>query len=145
MQRIKQSQTGVTLIELLIVVLLIGVIAMFAIPGYQNQVERSARTSAQGEMIDFVRAMETFRSQNMSYQGATVANLAPQLAANNYYAVNLDIAANNQSFVLRAVPRANTVVAGTGTMAVDNRARTCWAPDSDNPCDLDNPPRRFSD
>ncbi len=136
----RNTQPGFTLIELLMVVLVIGVLSAIAYPSYQRYVERGNRAAVQGQMMDLARTMEVFRSQNFTYDGATVA-LAPDLDNNPNYDASLPTLTSS-TYVILVRPR--QVMAGDGAMALDNRGRTCWNEASDTACDLDNPPKTWS-
>jgi len=52
------NQKGVTLMELMIVVAIIGIIAAVAYPSYQEFVMKSRRADAQAALVSFAGAME---------------------------------------------------------------------------------------
>jgi len=67
-------QRGMTLIELMIVVLIIGIIAGVAIPSYRAYMVRSQRTDATAALLRLATAQEKFYLQNNTY--ATNGELA---------------------------------------------------------------------
>lgn len=137
-----KKQQGFSLMELLIVVTIVGLLSGWAYSSYNTQVERSRRTEMQGMMMSFATSLEQWRAQNFSYAGATIAALAPDMAASNHYAVNMVLSNANQSFELVAVPSGQ--MAGTGQMRLDSQGRTCYNPTSDAACDLTNAALRWS-
>lgn len=54
----RQRQTGFTLIEILIVLVIVGVLAGVAYPSYTNYIKRSARTDAKAELLRMQLAIE---------------------------------------------------------------------------------------
>lgn len=68
---------GFTLIEVMIAVVIIGIIAMVAIPSYQNQVDRTFRNDAASALLSFASAMERSFSLNSTYcdLGTTTAEV----------------------------------------------------------------------
>ncbi len=64
---------GFTLIELMIAIVIIGILAAVAYPGYQNSVRKSRRATAQGDLMAFAAAMErSFTATNTYMDNGTV-------------------------------------------------------------------------
>ncbi|MBY3788213.1 type IV pilin protein [Photobacterium carnosum] len=61
------KQKGVTLIEMLIVVAVIGILTAIAYPSYQSHVLKGHRTQAMGDMIKIQLALEESYTQNSAY------------------------------------------------------------------------------
>jgi type IV pilus assembly protein PilE len=68
---VKYSARGFTLIELMIVVVVIGIIAMFAYPAYLDQVRKSRRAEAQKVLMSGQIGEERYRSYFDTYGNAT--------------------------------------------------------------------------
>ena len=69
-----KTQTGVTLIELVIVMVIIGILAAVAVPSYRQYVIRSQRVDATSGLLRLATAQEKFYLQNNTY--ATQAQIA---------------------------------------------------------------------
>lgn len=63
----KRQQLGITLIELVIAVAIIGVLAAFAIPAYQEQTTKSRRADGQAFMLDLQARLERHHFDNNGY------------------------------------------------------------------------------
>jgi len=78
------KQKGITLIELMIVVAIIGLLSVIAYPAYDNYVKRSKRVTAEGDLYAFRNAMQRYFSENNSYvgsNGAAIGTDADPIAA----------------------------------------------------------------
>jgi prepilin-type N-terminal cleavage/methylation domain-containing protein len=70
------DKKGITLIELLIVVGIIGILAMIAIPAYVGQQKRAARTEAYSNLENLRLLEEQFFAENSVYTATTGTCLA---------------------------------------------------------------------
>jgi type IV pilus assembly protein PilE len=61
------NSRGVTLIELMIVIIVVAVLASIAIPSYRQYVLRSHRTEAKAALMNVAAAQEKFYLQNNTY------------------------------------------------------------------------------
>lgn len=69
------NKRGVTLIELLLVVAIIGILAMIAIPSFVGQGKKAARTEAYANLQSLRLLEEQFFAENGAYT-ASAANVA---------------------------------------------------------------------
>ena len=60
----KESKSGFTLIELVIVILLLGILAAFAFPSFNEQVAKSRRAVAMRGLGDLQLRQERWRASN---------------------------------------------------------------------------------
>ena len=60
-------QRGITLIELLTVVTIVGILAAIVIPSYQESVRKAHRADGQAVMLELAQFMERFYTENGRY------------------------------------------------------------------------------
>jgi type IV pilus assembly protein PilE len=68
---------GVTLIELLIVVVIVAILASAALPNYGRHLLRAHRVDAKSALLNLAAAQERFYLQNNRYAGASELATAP--------------------------------------------------------------------
>ena len=69
------SQQGITLIEVMIVVAIIGVLAAIAYPGYQQYILKSKRTDMMSEMQNIATQIQTNKLAQGSYGNDLITGL----------------------------------------------------------------------
>ena len=72
-----RDSRGMTLIELMVVVVLIAVLASIAVPGYRQHLLRTHRTEAKRALLDVAAAQEKYYLQNDSYAGPSGLTTSP--------------------------------------------------------------------
>jgi type IV pilus assembly protein PilA len=70
-----QDEKGFTLIELLVVILIIGILAAIALPAFLNQRSKAQDTEAKSAARTAQTALETYYTDEQTYQTADVAKL----------------------------------------------------------------------
>ena len=63
----RSGMKGVTLIELMIVVVIVGILASIAVPSYRNYMLRAQRSDAMSALLRVAAAQEKFYLQNNTY------------------------------------------------------------------------------
>jgi len=124
-----KKASGFTLIELMIVVVVVGILASIAIPGYQGMMERSRRSDAVTALLNVQMAQEKFRANCTQYAedfggggcGTLELDMSTTSPEGHY---SLDIDAGNTdaaSFLVEAAPVAGGAQANDdcGTFAID--------------------------
>ncbi len=62
-----KSNRGITLIELLIVIVIVGILAAIAVPVYTNYMQRARRADAKTALEQLRASQEMFRAEKGSY------------------------------------------------------------------------------
>lgn len=78
------AQQGLTLIELMVVVVIIGILAAIALPAYQDYVRRSHARVAGADLVALSVALENRFQRQLSYTGATTGNVNWQQGSTNF-------------------------------------------------------------
>ena len=67
MKTTRNSQSGFTLIELMIVVVIIGLLAAVGYPAYTDQLAKGKRTEAKAKLAQALQKLERFYTDNNAY------------------------------------------------------------------------------
>lgn len=82
MYKIRKSARGFTLIEVMIVVAIVAILLAVALPGYQQQVLKTKRSLARGELLGVLARQEQYFINNKGYADDLLKLGYP---ANGYY------------------------------------------------------------
>lgn len=108
----KRCNTGMTLIELMIVIVIVSILATVAYPSYQNYIIRTNRAAATACLLELSQFMERLYTQKMTYSPAPPVPLAALSCRNDL--------AERYSFVLiNRTARAYTLAAQPATIQKD--------------------------
>lgn len=108
MKRLQQS--GFSLIELMIVIVVIFIIAAVAVPSYQNQVMKTNRAEAKTALQGLAQAMERFHGKGNTYIGSHssgVPDIYPSevtISGTALYDLTISTPSASQ-YTLRATPK----------------------------------------
>lgn len=113
---------GMSLIELMIAVAIVGILAAIAYPSYRQQVQRSARADAKVELMQAAQSLEKCFTMFGAYNSANCVAVPVlnqgQLSDGGRYQVSL-VAVQASTYRLQAVPQgvqAQDVRCGTLTL-----------------------------
>lgn len=103
-RQMRHRGSGVTLIELMTVIVIIAVLASMAIPGYRRYVVRSNRTDATVALMRVLAAQEKFYLQNNAYAPDVATLRVAGTSDQGLYALSIAPGAGNQSYTATAAP-----------------------------------------
>ena len=124
----KKSVRGMTLIELMIVVAILGIITAIGYPSYLDYVKKTRRAEGMGELLELADRMERHYSDTGTYDQTdgsdmTAATIYRSTSANSYYTLSIAAGTNNVTFTASAAPTSkgqqNTDKCGTFTIRAD--------------------------
>ncbi len=132
--KIVEKQTGVTLVELLIAVAIVGILAAIAYPSYQRYVARTHRNAAQACLSQYAQFMERYYTTRLTYVGA-VPSAGCRLESNMNRHYQFALAdAQARTFRVTATPQGAqaTLDAQCGVLSLDQAGTRlpttagCW-------------------
>ncbi len=140
------TQRGITLIELMTVLVIVSILAAIAIPSYSSYMRRSHRAEAKTSLLENAQFLERNFTVTNSYavdgedEPVEDTSLPVQRTPKDGGAVKYDIhvEAATTSFTLTAVPKADSMMDddSCGTLSITNTgvkdsssgdAATCWS------------------
>ena len=116
---------GLTLLELLIAVAVVGILLLSAYPSYSSYSKRSARSAVQSLMIDLANREQQYLLDNRAYIGGGAAAVTTLLGSHGIpenIAANYDVAIaapTDITFTITATPKAGSTMAGDGALTLD--------------------------
>ena len=128
---------GITLIELLIVVVIIGILAAIAYPSYQQQVRKTRRADGKAALLETAQQLERCYTRFARYDDGNCDVALPANSPEDFYVISAN-ALDASSFTLDATPQgdqANDATCGTlrltntgiqGSQGADADANDCW-------------------
>ena len=136
MRKRSDNMRGMTLIELLIVVAIVGILAVIAGPAWNDQVIKSRRADARNTLLAAQIEQEQYRSNNLTYATSMRAMGMGSFdsTTRDYYRVEV-VSADATGFLITATPNGNQTndstcnvfaVRQTGPEHSGYAALSCW-------------------
>jgi type IV pilus assembly protein PilE len=141
----KRGQRGVTLIELMVVVAIVGLLTAIAIPSYRRYVVRANRTDAKTALLNTAQMLERCytNSAPYAYDSTLCSTLGtgvtfPFTVASGTYVISHVGTRSPQAYLIRATPQGAQATAdtecgafnlnqlGAQTITGTGLAATCW-------------------
>ena len=136
MRKRSDNVSGMTLIELLIVVAIVGILAAIAGPAWNDQVIKSRRADARNTLLAAQIEQEQYRANNLTYATSMSAMGMGSFdsTSRDYYRLEV-VSADATSFLITATPNGNQAndstcnafaVRQTGPEHSGYAALSCW-------------------
>lgn len=136
MRKRSDNMRGMTLIELLIVVAIVGILAAIAGPAWNDQVIKSRRADARNTLLAAQIEQEQYRANNLTYATSMSAMGMGSFdsTTRDYYRVEV-VSADATGFLITATPNGNQAndstcnvfaVRQTGPEHSGYAALSCW-------------------
>lgn len=131
------ASKGFTLIEVMIVVVIIAILAAFAMPSYQQYKIKTERTTMKTEMAEVALRLQRYKITNFIFvRNGTAVTLADIDVPSNFprtgtvlYTLALsNVTANN--WTLTATPQSTALMKNDGSLVLNSRGERCWAKNS---------------
>jgi type IV pilus assembly protein PilE len=107
----RSRQRGITLLELMAVVMVIGILGMIAIPSYRQYSMRAQRTDAKAALLQLTTNQERFYLTNRTYSNDPVALGFPSnQSERGSYTLAIASADLTVGYTATATPRAGAAV-----------------------------------
>ena len=118
-----RRDSGFTLVELMVVIVIATILLSIAVPSYMTQIRKSRRTEARNAVLDLATREERFMSTSNTYSQVTTdlgyTGAFPQNVGSGYYNINVVATAANPAAV-PPVPAGYTITAtAIGTQVKD--------------------------
>lgn len=137
----KNAMRGITLIELMIVITILGILVAVAYPGYQSQMQKTRRADGQAALSNAAQQLERCFTRFNTYNDDDcdiAADLADGVVSPQQWYVVTDSAPAANGFTLVATPQnsqvEDTICANLTLNSVGTRSATGTAPDPEGTC-----------
>jgi type IV pilus assembly protein PilE len=115
---------GVTLVELLIVMVIVGILTAIAYPSYQRYTTRTYRAAARACLTETAQFMERYYTSNMTYvgaEGALTLGCMSESGLDTKYTFAATPAPTQRTFTIAATPIGVQLTRDTecGTLTLD--------------------------
>ena len=114
----KHFQAGVTLMELMVVIAIVGIIFSMALPSYRNYVIRTQRIDAQACLIELSHTLERRYAGSSKYTSAVAFKHNCITRTADFYTITSIL--KDHSYTLKASPTSNQPDWACGVLTYNN-------------------------
>lgn len=121
------SQSGFTLVEIMIVVAIIAVLAALAFPNYQQYVIKTKRTDAMSEMQNVASQIESRKLAQGTYSNALITGLGGDFPRQGPALYTISFTPNplTSEWRIIATPNPNSQMANDGILSLNYQNNKC--------------------
>lgn len=131
----RNRMLGITLLELMMVVVILGILAAIAYPNYRQYAAKAKRTEAMAALLQIATLQERVYLQNNSYTTDMTtlgfANVADNLTASDSYLVNVTVADANSFTAVATYQKDDDEAGKCATFSIDSRGVRSSTPYAD--------------
>ena len=123
---------GVTLLELLIVMVIVGIMAAVAYPSYRDYITRAKRTEAKTLLLEIAQNQERFYLQNNRYGDmGDLGYSDPKITDTESYSVTITANDANNFSATATYQKSDAEASKCDTFSIDGRGNKTSAPYTD--------------
>src|SRR5689334_5672892 len=115
-----KKQHGVTLMELMIVIVIVGILAAIAVPSYSSHVRKTRRNMAAACLEENAQFLERWYTTKLTYEGASATMCPAEIQP--FYDVEVDVT-DARSFTATATPKAAQLEDKCGVMTLNEKGQ----------------------
>ena len=133
LRKMYRHMRGVTLLELMVVVVIVGILASIAYPNYREFVARAKRNEAKAALLQIAQNQERFYLQNNTYTldmtQLGFPDAAGYITDTESYSVSVTVADANDFTAVATYQNADAEAGKCQTFNIDGRGGKTLAPD----------------
>lgn len=129
----RRAARGLTLLEVMVAVAIVGILAAVAMPGYGVHLAKSRRAEAQAYLQTVAVRQQQFLLDTRAYAALDIVGVTVPTNVATYYTLSLSTTAGPPpTYTLTATPKLKQTEDACGTLSIDqagtkSAARTgCW-------------------
>jgi type IV pilus assembly protein PilE len=114
------KQRGVTFMEIMIALVIVGICMAIALPSYRTHQIKSKRASAQAHLLEIAQAQQQYLLDARAYAAnLTALNVTTPTLVSTFYTITMSVASGPPTFTITATPRTGTAQATDSTLTVN--------------------------